>query len=518
MLPSELIAWQYKLKHPTRATVGIDDTMLAKEAKGERRLFTMTFTIPFGMRLQFSSACPMFLLGLATCPFPNMQRTRAAWRFLTDMEESTTGRFVRLPIVALDGDVSLQEGMSWALNGCSAIESFRRIEASIANKDEPTRSTTLLAREKWHLYKMTERWSKSSMKCSPSQRLFLSRFLFLCCLRVMNTGVPSKRRDAMKGVLMTADEAAEALLQVKSFQRFCQHIMQAPSFKLQSRSSPLPPLLAAEETETELDADGLPPADTSAAATPPRAADLESAKALPSVVVVGDTLERLFYVDFEDLWQVRMYLLSERGAEGNLRWLIKVDGIKGITNVHTQPINLSRIIETEDSLLARLDAGEEVSLPNPFANPSLCAYYRRYRIHNECAALWLFQRPSIDSFCVQGVCQRHRARSDGAVQLRAHDGGHQLHPAEAGGSEGEAAAGGGAEALRQPLNNDVDRCGGARHHGAAAQGASAAPYIASYSSHFTVQMFLSTSLQTVPEALAAAASAASHEGTHERKG
>ena len=148
MLPSELIAWQYKLKHPTRATVGIDDTILAKEAEGERRLFTQTFTIPFGMRMQFGSGCPMFLLALATCPFPNMQRTCAAWRLLTDMEVSATGRFVRLPIVALDGDVGLQEGTSLALNGCSAMESFRRIEASIANKDEPTRSTTLLAREK----------------------------------------------------------------------------------------------------------------------------------------------------------------------------------------------------------------------------------------------------------------------------------------------------------------------------------------------------------------------------------
>jgi hypothetical protein len=329
---------------------------------------------------------PVYMPAIFMTQWANQFSTRACLQRLLDMEEHYFGNAVRLPFVPLDGDKGLANAVCQAFNKCSFRETILRIEASIEALEAPTKSTTVPVREKSHLYRNREATGKNIKGVSAEQRRLFGRLLMLSVHNIILTGQPKWRKGDKEGQPLTRQESREALRELKEHQLFVLYLLSTAQLPLQSCVvTPAEPLsVAEEESDKELNADGLTDAAASFAPT-----GLPSAIAMEPLIAKGDCLKRLFYLDFrgELPRQIRMYLLGKCADGGQLRFLIKA-GVKKEAEdaAYVRGLNLSSIIQCDPVLLQRLDAGEEgVSVDNPFFNQKLADFYARHCTGNECA-------------------------------------------------------------------------------------------------------------------------------------
>ena len=392
MRPGAVGVAQWKLDNPDRAVLGLDWSIIAKEEAGAERMFTLVVNVSGGGRARANAGESMWTPLLLCTSFPNAECIKALLRAADGAEAYYCGSVAHLPWAIMDGGRELVKAICEAENGCSVGETLCRIREAILRGERPHLKITCPTRDKYHYTASTCRWALTRMVVPTDGmgRNFHTRFLFKVLLALWDAGRSSKRPGEFKGVALTADESKAALAQAEALMRFTLHLTSADTVRLVSGKAELcaaatlrPETSVDELTAGDADApasnnyDGLPTGEfealTHADATPP--------PIVRPAVAAGEFYERFFCVQFEGFCELRIYLLKGRTASRKLRWLTKAALSKDAPpeKVFVPGINLSEVVETDEDVLARLDAGEAVELPNVFKNSSIYGYVRDYR-------------------------------------------------------------------------------------------------------------------------------------------
>jgi len=404
-LAAALACWpQWKKDNPLRAVLGLDFGIIASEEPGEQRLFTLVFNVSKGARARAGAG--MWTPLVAFTAFPNAECIKALLRAVEGAEAYYCGNVAHLPFAIMDGALELVKAVSEACNGCSVGETLRRTRKGIERGEVPALKLTCIERDKFHNCAATGRWTDTRMTVPSAGpgRAFFKRFQFRNILTIWDAGRPAARPGNLKGKPLTAAEYKEALLQMDAHQQLVLHITTVATLPLTSdelefhAAAALLPVTSVDAL-TQDDANAAAVACSNFDALPPsefEALSQKDAEPPPSVPpgVEGDFYERLFRLNFAGHRQVRIYLLKKRAPDGMLRWLIKVGVDKDVPpeQLHVGGIDVSFVVETGADVLARLDAGEDVALPNPFKNESLYTYNRKYKFPLWCAALRSLRR------------------------------------------------------------------------------------------------------------------------------
>ena len=447
--PRAVDAAQWKLDNPGRAVLGSDWGIIVREEPGGERMFTLVVNVSGGGRARTHAGASMWTpLLMCTC-FPNAECFKALLHAAMGAERYYCGFVAHLPWAIMDGGRELIKAICEALNGCSVGETYRRIRESIQRGERPHEKITCPTRDKYHITASTKRWSATRMIVLPNtmDRNFYTRLNFKVVLALWNAGRPGARPGELKGKALTADESKEALAQADAHLLFTLHLAFSDTVPLVNgkvdlcAAATLRPLTSVDEfTDGDADAPasnnyyGLPAGEFEA---------LTKTDAVPPPVVrpavaPGEFYERCFRLEFQKYCELRIYLLKDRSAAGKLRWLMKAALSKAAPpeKVFVPGLNLSEVVETDADVLTRLDAGEEVELPNVFKNVSLYGYFRDFKFSHACvarvAARWVW----VDALASQaGVLVSHPRPAEGPQPLqhlrRPHD--HVQDAREAGG-------------------------------------------------------------------------------------
>jgi len=421
-------------------------------------MFTLVANVSGGGRARTHAGESMWTPLLMCSCFPNAECIKALLRAAMGAEAYYCGSVAHLPWAIMDGGREIAKAISEACNGVSVGESLRRIRDCILRGERPYEKITCLTRDKYHIVASTNRWCLTRMLVPPNgkSRNFYVRFSFKVVLGVWDAGRAGARPGELKGVALTADESKAALAQAEAHMRFALHLASADTVPLVSGKVDLcaaatlrPVTIVDELIAGDADApassnyDGLPAGEfealtqTDAAPPPP----------VRPAVAPDEFYERFFRLQFEEFSELRLYLLKDRSADGMLRWLMKAGLSKDAPPemVFVPGINLSEVVETDASVLTRLDAGDAVELPNVFKNMSLYGYFRDYKFPHAYVACVAARRVGADVPASQAVLLVPHARAAGGPQPLQHLRGPHDDVQDAREAGGQAHLRGGAE-------------------------------------------------------------------------
>ena len=456
--PRAVDAAQWKLDNMLRAVLGLDWSVIVREDVGGERMFTLVVNVSGGGRARTHAGESMWTpLLMCTC-FPNAECIKALLRAAMGAEAYYCGFVAHLPWAIMDGGREIIKAICEAFNNCSVGETYRRIREYILRGERPHEKITCPSRDKYHITASTNRWSVTRLlvPLNTMDRAFYTRFNFKAVLALWDAGRAGARPGELKGVVLTADESKEALAQAEAHMCFTLHMSFVDVVPLVNgkvdlcAAATLRPLTSVDElTAGDADApasnnyDGLPAGEFEA---------LTQTDAAPPPVVrppvsPDEFYERFFCLRYEEYCELRVYLLKARSTAGKLRWLMKAGLSKDAPpeKVFVPGVNLSEVVETDADVLARLDAGEAVELPNVFKNMSLYGYLRDYKFPHACVARVAARCVGADAPASQaGVLVPHPRPAGGPQPLQHLRGPHD-HVQDERGAGGQAHLRGGAE-------------------------------------------------------------------------